>query len=125
MGQCTFPPMKSFYPSYIRAFKNFAQSSFDNGSCFQTMSQFAVLIRDQASELIKRAALNLPNDLTKLEKEMIHIVNVYVHKYADMERKSRKAIKNQEFSFSRKFPQKYCWLRNNSQMQTYSKVTND
>ena len=80
--------MKSFYPSYIRAYKKSAQDAFENGGFYQTISQFALIITTKANELSKRAALNPRIDKKKLATEMLYIGEIYVLKYDGMIRQS-------------------------------------
>ena len=76
--------MKSFYPSYIRAFVKYSQDAFSNRVFFKTITPFALVISDKANQLVRRAALNPDIDLPKLQNEIFELGSEYIHQFAGM-----------------------------------------
>ena len=78
--------MKSFFPSYVRAFVKYAQAALDHRNFIRTLSRFAIIINIKANELIKRAGLNPRINTTKLRKEILAQAREFIRKFAELTR---------------------------------------
>lgn len=77
------------YLSYLKAFRNYADSVLDESTAFIQIGSYANLLTQKANQLVCRATLNKNINIANLQKDMFETGGVYIKKFSEKFRKEK------------------------------------